>query len=593
MSETNAGLAAVLGQMAEASELLGVSRFKVNALARASGLFAELGRDVAGMSREELLALPGVGEGLADRALEFVETGELAEHGELLAQLPGGLLALLDVPNLGPKKVRLLWQEAGVESVAGLKEAIADGRLTALKGFGPKTVANLERDLAFAAASAGRVRMDRAYGAAQSMLAVLRGVDGVERAEFAGSLRRGKETIGDVDLLVACGDESKAAGVFEAFVGHPLVEDVLAKGATKSSVRVAGGLQVDLRVVEPGVFGAAWMYFTGSKQHNVRMRERAIARGLRLNEYGVVEGRASKKEREDPGYEGGDGVVLASATEEEVFEALGLAWVPPELREDLGELAKAEAGTIPGLLELSDVKAELHAHTTASDGVWSIRELAEGAAARGFHTVAVTDHSQGQPQANGLSAARLKAQVKEVRKAAEELAGTIRLLAGSEVDILADGSLDYDDAVLALLDVVVASPHAALSQEPKKATERLIKAIENPLVTIVGHPTGRLVGKRKGLEPDMAAVCEAAAANGVALEINANAYRLDLRDAHARLALEKGCKLAIDTDAHGPGDLDQLRFGVATARRAGATEADVINCLDAEGLAGFLKSRRG
>ncbi|MEM7682665.1 MAG: DNA polymerase/3'-5' exonuclease PolX [Planctomycetota bacterium] len=592
MSETNRALAAVLGRMAEASELLGVSRFKVNALARASQLMEELVDDVAGMSREALLDLPGVGEGLADRVQEFVDTGKVAEHDKLLGRLPPGLLDLLDVPNLGPKKVRLMWQDAGVESVDGLRAAIDDGRLEKLKGFGAKTVANLERDLAFAAQSAGRSRVDLADAVARAMLGVLRELPGVQRAECAGSLRRGKETIGDVDLLVACGEASRIAGVFDAFAGHPWVTDVLLRGETKCSVRVEAGLQADLRVVSPEVFGAAWMYFTGSKDHNVKLRERAIAQGMRLNEYGLAKGRTSKKERDDAGYDGPDGAVVAAETEESVYAALGLGWVPPELREGRDEVERAEVGTLPELLELSDIRAELHAHTTASDGVWSIQELAMAAAGRGCHTVAVTDHSKGQAQANGLSAERLLAHIDDVHAAAEELVGTIRVLAGSEVDILADGSLDYDDDVLARLGMVVASPHAALSQDPKKATARLIKAIENPFVHVVGHPTGRLVQKRKGLDPDMRAVCEAAAEHGVALEINANAYRLDLRDAHARLALELGCKLSINTDAHGPGDLDQLRYGVATARRAGATKADVINCLDAPGLATFLESRR-
>ena len=359
------------------------------------------------------------------------------------------------------------------------------------------------------------------------------------------------------------------------------MSEVLLRGDTKCSVRMSAGsspLQVDLRVVAPDSFGAALMYFTGSKEHNVKLRERAQAQGMSLNEYALTR----------------DGERVAGTTEEEVFKALGLAWVPPELREDRGEVLLAEADDLPALLALEDVKAELHSHTTASDGSWSIEENARGAAARGFHTVAITDHSKGQAQANGLSVERLLAHIKAVHAVAKKLRGTINVLAGSEVDILADGTLDYPDEILAQLDVVVASPHAALSQDPKKATARLIKAIENPYVSIVGHPTGRIINRREGLTPDMPAVMQAAADRGVALEINANPYRLDLRDTHARLFVQEyGGKLAINTDAHGPGDLDHLRFGVGVARRAGATAADVVNCFAAEALAKWIAATRG
>jgi DNA polymerase (family 10) len=336
-------------------------------------------------------------------------------------------------------------------------------------------------------------------------------------------------------------------------------------------------MQVDVRLIDPSGFGAAWMYFTGSKDHNVRMRERAIEQGLSLNEYALTK----------------DGKAVAGATEQEVFEKLGLAWVPPELREDRGELKLAEAGRLPDLIDLKDIKAELHTHTTASDGRWSIRDLALAAADRGFHTVAITDHSKGQVQANGLNEDRLVKHIEAIRNVAAELKETIRVLAGSEVDILSDGRLDYPDALLAELDVVVASPHASLAQEPSKATARLLKAIENPYVTIMGHPTGRLVGRREGLSPDMDELCKAAADRGIAMEINANQWRLDLRDTHARLAVEEhGCKIAINTDAHGEGDLDQLMYGVLTARRAGLTKNDVVNCMSQAQLKKWIDSTR-
>jgi DNA polymerase (family 10) len=358
---------------------------------------------------------------------------------------------------------------------------------------------------------------------------------------------------------------------------------VLVKGPTKTSVRTAdslgnagGGIQVDLRVIASESYGAALLYFTGSKQHNVALRERAIKQGFKLNEYGLYKG-------DKP---------IAGETEEQVYQALGLAWVPPALREDRGELRLAESGQLPKLIEPTDILAELHAHTVASDGRWSIRELVMAAVDRGFHTVAVTDHSRSQPIANGLSIERMEQHIEDVRTVAQQFKGTITVLAGSEVDILSDGSLDYPNYLLKQLDIVVASPHNALGQDPAKATKRLIKAIENPYVTLIGHPTGRLINRREGLSPDMKRVVAAAAARGIALEINANNWRLDLNDINARAAIDAGVKLAINTDAHGPGDMDQLIFGVLTARRAGATKDDVVNCMSADKLQKWLKSTR-
>ena len=368
----------------------------------------------------------------------------------------------------------------------------------------------------------------------------------------------------------------------ETFTSLPMVQEVLGHGETKSSIRCDDqhrNIQVDLRVVDPNHYGAALMYFTGSKEHNVKVRERAQSMGYTLNEYALADKDDKTKQ-------------IETKTEEAIYKKLGLAWVPPELREDRGEISLAEQGKLPNLIELADIKADLHTHTTASDGKWSIEENALAMAARGHHTVAITDHSKGQVQANGLSDERLVKHIEAVREVAKKLKGKITVLAGSEVDILTDGKLDYPDELLAELDVVVASPHAALSQEPKKATARFLKAIENPYVTMIGHPTGRLVLRREGLSPDMEAIIKAAKDRGIALEINANHWRLDLRDTHARLALEHGVKLAINTDAHGEGDLNQLPYGVLTARRAGATKDDVINCMTAAGLGKWLASTR-
>jgi DNA polymerase (family X) len=595
MSQTNTKLSRIFQQMADVLEVLGANRFKVIAFQKAARVLGELTEDVAGMDSKSLRAVEGIGKGMADRIEAFVADGELAEAGELLAKVPRGVVKMLDVPGLGPKTVSLLWREAGLNDLDELAKALDTGELEVLPGFGKKKIENIRKNLAFAKQAGKRARIGEAMPLALWLVDQLKVLKQVKRIEYAGSLRRGKETIGDLDLLVAA-DTEDAEGIMDAFVGLEVVTDVIAKGKTKSSVRTGessgaagsskgggipgggGGMQVDLRVVPMESYGAALMYFTGSKEHNVRLRERAISMGMKLNEWGLT-----KQDSDE---------VVASKTEEDVFKALGLAWVPPELREDRGEVALAEKDELPALIEVSDIRAELHTHTTASDGMWTIEQLATAVADRGFHTVAITDHSKGQVQANGLSDERLEKHIVAVRGVAEKLKGRIAVLAGSEVDILADGRLDYPDSLLKELDVVVASPHAALTQESAKCTARFLKAMQNPYVTIMGHPTGRLVGRREGLSPDMGALFKAAAERGIAMEINANHWRLDLRDTHARAAIAAGVKLAINTDAHGLADLDQLQYGVLTARRAGVTKNNVVNCMTKAGLAKWLKSVR-
>lgn len=580
---TNAQLAAIFRQMAELMEILGQDGFRVAAFQRAARSLEELGEDVGtiGADAAKLRTIPGIGEGMAKRIVEFLQTGKIKEHQELLAQVPAGVLELLTVPGLGPKTAAVLWKEAGVQNLEQLKAKLEGEELTKLPGFGAKKLEKLRKSLAFVGAAAQRHRIGAVMPVAQWLVEQLRRRKGVKQAAYAGSLRRGRETVGDLDILVAA-EEKEAEGIANFFAGLEIVQEVLAKGPSKTSVRTAEGLQIDLRIVPEESFGAALMYFTGSKEHNVLMRQRALERGLKLNEYGLFRGEKR----------------VAGKTEEEVFRKLGLAWIPPELREARDEIALAERsykrqkGGLPKLLELSDIRAELHVHSSDSDGTWSIRELIETAIARGFHTVAITDHSVSQVIANGLSAERLEKQIEQVRELAREYRWRITVLAGSEVDILADGRLDYPDSLLKELDIVIASPHVALSQEPEKATARLLKAIENPYVTILGHPMGRLIGRREGLNPDIRELARAAAQRGVALEINANHHRLDLPDVQARMALEAGCKLAINTDAHGPADLDELIYGVLTARRAGATAEDVVNCFSRDELARWIASTR-
>ena len=577
MESTNEQFAAIFEQMSDVLQILGTDRFRINAYARAGRALSDLTEDIAdiGPDLEQLTRIDGIGKGMAERIAELLTSGELAEHEELMSRIPPGLIGLLQVAGLGPKTIGQLWKDAGVESLEDLKLKLQDDQLADLPGLGKKKLDNLRKSIAFAESSGGRVKLGQALPLALRFVEALGKLKTVKHVTYAGSLRRGRETIGDLDIIVAA-DANDAGAISDAFVGLEPVTEVLVKGPTKTSVRTNDNVQADLRIVGPDQFGAALMYFTGSKEHNIAMRQRAIERSMRLNEYGLLR----------------DGQTVAAMTEQDVFAALGLSWIPPELREDRGELARAEADALPDLIELSDIKAELHAHTTASDGSWSIADLAQAAAQRGFHTVAITDHSQSEAQANGLTPQRLEQHIEAVHAVRNRMKQTIHILAGSEVDILADGSLDYPDSLLARLDIVVASPHSALTAEPAKATARLIKAIENPYVTIVGHPTGRIIGRREGLSPDMKQLIAAAAARGIALEINANSVRLDLRDTHAAAAIEAGVKLSINTDAHGPSNLDDLIYGIVTARRAGATAANVINCMSREDLETWIRSTR-
>lgn len=586
MGSTNQQISGVFGRMATVLEILGGDRFRINAFQRASRVIDDLADDLVtiGPDVKQLAALEGIGKGTAQRIAEFLTTGKVQEDEQLRAQIPVGLLQLVDIPGLGPKTVSLLWKQAGIESLSDLKAKLKSDELADLPGLGLKKLENLRKSIAFAATAGQRIRLGQAMPMAYWLVVKLRELPGVQQAAYAGSLRRGKETIGDIDLIVSAKTPQDAAAISDAFIEFEPVSEVLVHGPTKTSVRtaasfgdVSGGIQVDLRVVMPESYGATLLYFTGSKELNVAMRERAIKQGTKLNEYGL--------------YRGDE--LVAGRTEEDVFKALGLSWIPPQFRENRGELALAEKDALPTLIELNDIQAELHAHTNASDGRWTIRELAMAAADRGFHTVAVTDHSRSQPIANGLSAERLVQHIQDVRDVAGQLQGKITVLAGSEVDILADGSMDYPNSLLKELDVVVASPHNALTQDATKATKRLLRATDNPYVTIIGHPTGRLIGRREGLHPNMKQLIRAAAGRGIAMEINANSWRLDLNDVNARAAIDAGVKLAINTDAHGPGDLDQLIYGVLTARRAGVTKGDVVNCMGRDELAAWLKSTRG
>jgi DNA polymerase (family 10) len=587
----NAQLADLFATFAAIMEIKGESPFKAIAFSKVSRILKDMTLDVRQASEEgKLAAIEGIGKSSQAIIEEFVRTGRSTDFDQAAASVPAGLLPLLEIPGLGPKTIALLWKERNVTNLEELVKAIDSGALAGLKGIGAKKVESIKQGIALRSQAGERMGIVEAMPVAQGLLDRLLQLPGVERAQIAGSLRRRRETIGDVDLI--CGVAAAAAGqkISSAFVKFPEVERVLGEGPTKASVLTTGGLQVDLRIVPVDNFGAALLYFTGSKDHNVKLRGRAQDRDLTLNEWGLYKiseyDKAAKKTAQAPAAK-----PVASRSEADVYKALGLSYVEPELRENRGEVEAAANGTLPKLIQLSDIRGDLHSHTTASDGAATIEQMAEAALARGYEYLAITDHSKSQVIANGLTAERLLKHAAAIRKVGDRLKG-ITLLAGCEVDILADGRLDFEDAVLAELDIVVASPHIALKQESDKATDRILRAIENRYVTVIGHPTGRLINRRAGLPLQFDRVFAAAAQTGTALEINAGYPRLDLNDIHARAALAAGVWLAIDTDAHSTEGLAEIGWGIDVARRAGATADRVLNCLPKSQLLQRIRHKR-
>jgi DNA polymerase (family 10) len=583
---SNREIADLFDEMAAALRLEDANPFRAASDARVARVLRSLGEEVGDWVRhspataiERLAAIPGIGERSAARIVERVQTGGMGEHEKLLARVPSGLFELLEVPGIGPKAVRRMWQELGIVDVDGLRTALDSGQLASLPRFGDKSLKRLRQSLDFQTRQKDRVSIGVALPLARTLVEVLSRVEGVERLCFAGSLRRGCETVGDIDLLATTRSPEKLT---RAFTHLEPVSEVLAAGPTRSSVRLEKGaiaVQVDLRIVPEESWGAALLYFTGSREHSVLLREIAIRQDKHLNEYGLYAGLSERPQ--DAGHS-----PLASRDESSIYEALGLPWIAPELREEAWRPESAPRS----LMELADVRAELHSHTVASDGRLGIEQMAREARRRGMRVLAITDHSASSVIANGLDRRRLLRHVEAIRRVDRRLRG-IRVLAGAEVDILPDGRLDYDDATLARLDLVVASPHVSLGQGSAAATERLLRAVGNPHVHILGHATGRLVGRREGLHPDLARLFEAAAEHRTALEINANPRRLDLRDHHARSALEHGCLLAVNTDAHSAEQLDLLEYGVATARRGGLPAERCINCWPTRQLMSWLKRR--
>ncbi len=571
----NKELADTFTLIANLLEIKGEVIYKTLAYRKAAESLSTLGRAAKEYWKEgKLEDIPGVGKAISEKIDELLRTGQLEFLENLKKEVPVGLAEWLQIPGLGPKKAGMIWKELGITSMEELAAAAKEGKLRDLPGMGAKSEAQITAGLESLSRRSGRIPLGRAFPLAQEIIAALKKVPGVTDASPAGSLRRMRSTVGDLDILVAAKDTGP---VMEAFIALPGVVRVLGKGETKSSIEFGDGVRAQIWVHAPEKFGTALVYATGSKEHNVRLREMALDKGLSLSEHAFAK-------------TDGSGEILC-ATEEEVYKTLGLPWIPPELREDHGELQAAKAGKLPKLIEIKDIKADLQTHSTWSDGKLTMLEMARAASKRGIKVIAFTDHSVSLGVTNGLSMERHIEQQAEIKKIQKELGDSTLVLHASEVEIKADGTLDYPDEFLATLDIVVASLHTSLRQPREKVTERVLNAIRNPHVDIIGHPTGRLIPDREGADLDMDAVLDAAAKSGVALEINAHPARLDLDDVYARRAKEMGILLSINTDSHSEGDFDMLPFGIAIARRAWLTAEDVINTWPTEKLLGWLKKR--
>jgi DNA polymerase (family 10) len=576
---TNADVARVLATLATMLEIDGANPFRTRAYREAARVLGALPEPVARLAGEEgaLEALPGIGKDLAQKIRDLLATGSTALYDELLKKYPLELVRLTELQGLGAKRVRALHDALQIRDRAGLEAAAKAGQLRELPGFGEKLEQKVLHSLSIAEQVSGRLLLANAWAVAHHLADRLRGVPGVTRVELAGSFRRRRDTVGDLDLLVCGGTPER---VMDAFTTHDRVAEVMARGETRSAVRLADGLQVDLRLVPGESFGAALLYFTGSKEHNIELRRVANDQGLTLNEYGLA--------REQDAQAKPGGAVVAGRTEKEIYRALGMDWIPPELRESRGEITLAREGRLPRLIEQDDVRGDLHMHTTRSDGRHTLAEMVRAAKDRGYAYVAITEHSKSLAMAGGFDEARVRRSVAELEAVRREVPG-IEVLHGLEVDILADGALDLDDDALELLDWVIVSLHSRLDQPAEAATARVLKALEHPAVCAMAHPTGRMIGMRPASSFDMEKVLERAAELGVAMEINCQPDRMDLSDVNARLAREQGVTLVIDTDAHSIANLDLMRYGLFVARRAGLTKEDVLNAWPRERMRKALR----
>jgi len=576
---TREAAAQILERIALLLELKGENPFKIRAYKTGAEVVESYAGDVMQLAIENKLAgIKGIGDALRDKLHEMATTGKLEFYENLRSEFPESLFELFEVQGLGPKKIAALYTELGVGSIADLKRVCESGEAARLSGFGGKTVVKILESIAFRSEHASEFRVDQVYGLAMDILEALRSHPAVSRAEVCGSFRRGKETVHDLDFLCST---RKPEEVIDSFVKLPMVEKVIAHGGTKASVYAPNGVQCDLRAVNAQEFPYALIYFTGSKEHNVELRQRALDQGWSLNEYAFtpVEGKESRP--------------LPSVHDEaDLYRSLGLDFIDPELRENIGEFEAAEKGQLPHLIQLENLRGVFHNHTTASDGMATLREMAEAARDLGMQYLGIADHSKSSFQANGLNETRLLAQIEEIREMNEEFEGHFRLFSGTEVDILKDGSLDFSDEILAQLDYCVASVHNVFNLPEAEMTQRIIRAIENPHVTMLGHVTGRLLLQRPSYAVNIPAIIDAAAETGTIIELNASAWRLDMDWRWWKLAKEKGVKCSINPDAHSTRGLQDVLFGIRSARKGWLTRKDVINCLPLGEVEKVLKKQK-
>jgi DNA polymerase (family 10) len=571
----NVEIADLFNEIADFLEVKDENPFRIRAYRRVAQALEGLSEDIAAIAeRNALQDVPGIGKDLAGKIQEYLTAGKIEYLEGLRKEIPAGVIDLMGIHGVGPKTAKLLYEQVGVDSVEKLEELAKAHTLAGLPGIKAKTEENILKGIAVWRSGRERMPLGTALVLAEAILGELRKLREVNQISLAGSLRRMKETVKDIDILITSKNPARIMGVF---AGLPNVAEVLAHGETKSSVRLRENIQVDLRVVEPECFGAALQYFTGSKQHNIRVRELAQRKGLKVSEYGVFNDETNRR--------------VAGKTEEAVYGAIELPFIPPELREDSGEIEAALEERLPTLVSLEDIRGDLQMHTTWSDGAHSLADLAAGVRAKGYQYMGVTDHSKSATVAGGMHAEQVLRMVGEVRALNKTLKG-FRVLAGCEVDIKGDGSLDFPDEILRQLDLVLVSVHSRFKMSQEEMTARIVRAVQHPLVHILGHPTGRLIGERAAYEVDMEAVLKAAQAAGTAIEINASPSRLDLNDLHARRAKELGIPIAISTDAHAIAQLDYMRFGVSVARRAWLTPEDVLNTLPARQLYSWLEKKR-
>jgi DNA polymerase (family 10) len=571
----NQEIAGIFNDIADLLEIKGENPFRIRAYRRAALNIEGLTKDVAGTLKGELIKIPGIGQDLAGKIEEYVRTGRLQFYEDLKKEVPEGLSLLLSVPSLGPKTAKLFFEKLKIKNLEDLERFAREHKLSGLPGIKEKTEENILKGIEMLKRGMERQPLGKVLPVANDILKHLKSKAPVEKLSIAGSIRRWKDTIKDIDVL-ATSQDPKA--VMNAFVHLPHVKDILMHGPTKSSVIIHEGLQVDLRVVEEDCFGAALAYFTGSKAHNIRLREMAVKSGLKINEYGIFREKDEKK--------------LGGEKEEDIYRILGLPYIPPELREDSGEIEAAIEGRLPKVIELCDIKGDLHVHSKWSDGSHDFEELIDEAKKRGYEYVAITDHSKGLAIARGLSAERLMEEKKEIDAINKRLKG-FRLIVGTEVDIRSSGEIDFPDEILKKMDIVVASIHSGFRQNREQLTKRLVSAMRNPYVSIIAHPTGRLIGERDPYDVDMNEVLKVAKETGTAIEINAYPLRLDLNDIHAKMAKEMGIPIVISTDTHIISQLDYMGYGVSIARRGWLEKKDILNTLSYSSLIKALRKNKG